>query len=65
LKELVDIICSTELSQDSIQYLSKELLVHYLVRVLSYFKEIDGKESAEVEDLLNEQAFLLKKEINY
>jgi len=64
LRELVDIICSTELSEDSIQYLSKELLVHYLVRVLSYFEEIDGKKSAEVEDLLNEQAFLLKKEIN-
>lgn len=60
LKELINIITGEQLEKDSIEKISKELLVFYLARVLSYFEEIESFSTREVERYIEEQAVQLQ-----
>lgn len=60
LKELINIITGEQLEKKNIEKISKELLVFYLARVLSYFEEIDGFSARDVERYIEKQAVQLQ-----
>lgn len=61
LKDFLNQITNKKLDNTEIKNISYELLIFYLIRVLSYFEEIESLDNKQIEELLRQQSINLSK----